>query len=89
MSEVLLKAGSSMEISHLAPLQRMWLSQIEKADSIVINLAGVERIDTAGLQFLLSVSREAKLRRLSLKFKDAGEVVLSQAAALGLSRDFV
>lgn len=88
MPEVSLKAGASMEISHLAPMQRLWLSQMEKADSIVVNLAAVERIDTAGLQFLLSASREANLRQLSLRFEHAGEIVLSQAAALGLDKEF-
>ena len=89
MPDVSLNAGASMEIGHLAPLQRLWLGQMEKADSIVLNLAAVERIDTAGLQFLLSVSREAKLRQLSFRFEHAGELVLSQADALGLGREFV
>jgi anti-anti-sigma regulatory factor len=84
MPAVELKAGEALEISQLAGLKLKWLKSIEESKSISVQLDSVQRVDTAGLQFLIGLRKEAQSRSLDLRFDKPSEMLRKQAAILGL-----
>lgn len=63
------------------------LNELEKSNTIRVGLAGVTEMDTAGLQILLAVRREAERLGGSAEFHDAGEPVLDALAVVRLDAE--
>lgn len=55
-----LAISGEMTIYHVLPLHQAVLASLVEADSIEVDLAGVTELDTAGVQQLCLLSREAR-----------------------------
>jgi anti-anti-sigma regulatory factor len=87
MTETVLDAGVSFEISSLATLRESWLASIGNSNSILVNVDRLERIDTAGMQFLIALGREAGRRGQKMQLSRRCPAISSAAAILGLEAD--
>jgi ABC-type transporter Mla MlaB component len=87
MAGIVLTAGTSLEIASLAGLKQLWLERLEISGAVSLELAAVERVDTAGLQFLLGLKHEAEARKIELEYKQPSEVLRKHAAVLGIGRE--
>jgi len=64
-------------------LRDVLLEAVEGAESLVLNLAGVHRLDAAGYQLLVSAKRECARRGVRFKVAAAGEEAGIIAALFG------
>jgi anti-anti-sigma regulatory factor len=87
MPAVELKADESLEIAQLAGLKQKWLKSMEASTVVTVQLDSVQRVDTAGLQFLIGLRKEAQSRSLELHFDRPSEILRKQAAVLGLDSE--
>ena len=65
-----------MTISTAAELMRGLAPSLVLFDDIEINLAGVNEIDSAGLQLMMAAKREATARSKCLRFVDQSRAVV-------------
>ncbi|MDT8398935.1 MAG: STAS domain-containing protein [Pseudomonadales bacterium] len=63
----LLRIVGELTIANAADYKKQLLSQLEGASEVEINLSGVSKFDTAGLQLLLMGKREAARMGLVLR----------------------
>ncbi|MCX6611654.1 MAG: STAS domain-containing protein [Acidobacteria bacterium] len=85
MPTAVIVAEDSIEIARLGALKAEWLSSSAQANAVEIDLGEVQRIDTAGLQFLLAFRLEATAMKQSLKFKNVSAATRKAADQLGLA----
>lgn len=74
-----------MTISTAAELMRGLGAPLVLFDDIEINLAGVNEIDSAGLQLMLAAKREATAKSKSLRFVDHSHAVVDVLDLCGLA----
>jgi ABC-type transporter Mla MlaB component len=86
MPTAVIVAEDSIEIARLGGLKAEWLSLSAQANAVEIDLGAVKRIDTAGLQFLLSFRLEAAALKQGLEYKNISEATRKAAGELGLGR---
>lgn len=82
--ELTIYAAAEAKAPLLAPL----LAPLADCGELVIDLAGVSEIDSAGLQLLLLVRREAVAAGRPLAFADASPAVAELVALYGLDAWF-
>jgi anti-anti-sigma regulatory factor len=86
MPTAVIMAEDSIEIPRLGGLKAEWLSLSAQANTVEIDLGAVERIDTAGLQFLLAFRLEATALKQGLQFTNISDVTRKAAGQLGLAK---
>lgn len=72
-----LALDNELTIANAAEQKTRLLAFLKSGDSLEINLAGVAEIDTAGLQILILLKREARRAGKSLVFAMHSPAVLS------------
>jgi anti-anti-sigma regulatory factor len=87
MATVKIDAGDSIEIASVGELKPEWLRLSAGADEVEVDLGAIERIDTAGLQFLLAFSIESAAVKQKLQFNNVSAAAKKAAAQLGLSNE--
>lgn len=87
MPAVELNPGESLEIQQLSRLKRDWMPSLREGALIQVALSDVKRVDTAGLQFLLALRREALGRRVDLTLRAPSLELCARAEALGLKTE--
>lgn len=76
--------GDALDISHAAALHSRLERALQKANIIELKADSVEKIDTAGLQLILSIKKELENSGGSIVWKKPSEKLLSAAKLLGL-----
>lgn len=71
------------------PLLEKAILQQEESTPIVIDLSGVEFIDSSGLRSLLSASRRAQVRNATVTLRDPSAGVLRLLSITGTTTQFV
>ena len=87
MATVKIDAGDSIEIAGVGELKPEWLRLCAGADEVEVDLGAIQRIDTAGLQFLLAFRIETAAVKQRLQFKNVSAAAAKAAAQVGLSRE--
>jgi ABC-type transporter Mla MlaB component len=77
--------GEVMTISHAAELHQQLRNALEQSTTIELVADKVEKVDTAGIQLLIALSRELDKVGGSILWKDPSAVLLQAAATLGLT----
>ncbi|RFA28390.1 hypothetical protein CAI21_12530 [Alkalilimnicola ehrlichii] len=75
-------------VFHAEQLKPRLLSMLKEGDALELDLAGVQEVDTAGLQLLLMLKREAAERDVSLTLVNHSEELLNVIGLLNLSQAF-
>lgn len=79
--------GKNVEISTVASLHERMLKAIDKSNSIDLKAEAVERIDSAGLQLILSFRRELQQSGGDLTWKHPSDKLRDAANLLGMSEE--
>lgn len=77
-----------LNIYHAAELKQQLLQQLAGCESLELDLAGVEEMDSSGLQLLLVLEREARLAHKSLRFLNHSAAVREVLELLHLESHF-
>lgn len=78
--------GNSLDVSQVALVARGWLDCLDRQGAdVVVDAGALARIDTAGIQLLLSLEREAVARHGSFRIGSASPLLKSTLSLLGLS----
>lgn len=83
-SEAAITAGTALGIAEAAALRESWLVALEKPGPITVNLSGLERVDSAGVQLLLALARSAAMADRALVFEGHSAALAAELEALGL-----
>jgi len=75
----------SLTIGDLEPLRQQLLVLLGSHRGLRLDGRAVEAIDTAGLQLLVVLCRDAAARGMTVQWTGAGPALLSGAALLGLT----
>lgn len=75
-------------IFHAAELKPQLLDLLAPDSTCEIDLAQIAEVDTAGIQLLLLVKREAPRRSCSLSFTNHSDAMIEAITLLNLTRDF-
>ena len=81
-----LHAVGEMTIYHAAELKPVLLGALDQSDEIEIDLSGVSEIDTAGVQLLMLMKREAVATDKKLTLSGHSPAVLDVFELLGPGR---
>lgn len=76
--------GDTLTIADASERHTEWKGLLAGAAAIEIDASGVQGIDTAGLQLLAALVREAQARNLSLRWRAPTQALRDGAARLGL-----
>ena len=79
--------GTSLDITSVHELQKRLAKSLSKASTIELKADQVEKADTAGLQLLLSVSRQVALQGGALVWKKPTKKLIDSANLLGLANE--
>lgn len=83
-----IQPARSLTIFHAGPTKAWLLRQLEmQPEGMVLDLSEVEEIDTAGVQLLLLIKREAQARSCSVVFDSPSETVRDVFHLLGLCEE--
>lgn len=77
--------GEALDISHAAALHTRLERSLKKASIIELKADAVAKVDTAGLQLIVSVKKEVETLGGSIVWKKPSEKLLISAKSLGLS----
>ncbi|MEW6765124.1 MAG: STAS domain-containing protein [Pseudomonadota bacterium] len=80
--------AGELTIYNVAEIRQGLLGALQGCDETEVSLAGVSELDTAGLQLLIQLKREAKARGRAIPFADHSRVVLDVLERLGLNTFF-
>lgn len=75
-------------VFHAAELKSQLLNILRPNDETTLDLRGVGEVDTAGLQLLLLVKREAARQGSTVKFVNHSEPVIRAITLTNLASDF-
>lgn len=71
-----IEVGPELNIVHAAETRQSWLSLIEPAHQVIeVDLSGVQEMDSAGLQLLLSLSKSSMQEGKQLQLIKPSRVV--------------
>lgn len=85
---VVLKTASEMTIYHADRVKRQLLAALEGHPAVEIDLSGIEEIDSAGVQLLILVKRQALATGRSVRFVRHSPAVLEIFGLFNLSAFF-
>lgn len=84
-----LELGDRLDVSEAAAVAGKLKELLETAgDEIEIGLAGVQVVDTAGLQLMIAFAREAQTRGKVVRFSEPSSAFSDAARLLGLVEEF-
>lgn len=78
--------GEALDIAHAAALQARLEKSLQKSSTIELKADAVEKVDTAGLQLIVAVKKEAQASGGNIIWKKPSEKLLTSAKSLGLSQ---
>lgn len=84
MSPETFRLPVSAGVRECAALKQQLLGLVESADAVIIDISGVELVDTAALQLLFAFGRERNANGLMTIWQGDSPTFLSAAAAMGL-----
>lgn len=85
-SATVLCIAGAMTIYEAAQARDRLLAALPGGTAVVVDLSGVAEIDTAGIQLLVMLAREARRRGCALRFAPRSEAVNDAFERLDLSR---
>lgn len=80
-----LELGTHADVGHAAVLREAALAALDAADALRIDASRLDRVDTAGLQLLVAIVREADRRGLHVTWVAPPAQLVEAADALGLA----
>ena len=80
-----LDLAGNLDISSAPEQRERLIAALAATQGLSISLAGVERVDTAGLQLLLACEKSAKTRGIALTWVAPSEAVRRAANGLGVA----
>lgn len=83
-----LDLGQSIDITRIHKLYNKLEQALEKSTRFSVKLAGVNRVDTSGIQLLLAFKREVLLRDGEIRWLKPSENFLQAASLLGVTAEF-
>lgn len=83
-----IRLAGELCILHAAELKPRLLEYLEPERALEVDLAGVDEVDTAGVQLLLFAKREALTTNCLLSFVNHSQAMLDIIDLFNLSRDF-
>ncbi len=78
--------GEALDIAQAGGLYSRLQKSLQKSSTIELKAEGVQKVDTAGLQLMLSLSNEVKKCGGELIWKSPSPVLLGAAKLLGLDK---
>lgn len=79
--------GESLCIRDAVSLQARLQKSLQKSSTVELNADAVQKVDTAGLQLFIAISREVSGSNGTLIWKKPSEVLIAAAARLGLDKE--
>lgn len=76
--------GDALDISHVAALKVRLEKSLQKASTIELKANDVEKVDTAGLQLVVSLKKEVTTLHGKIIWKSPSEKLIHAAMSLGL-----
>ena len=76
--------GDALDIAHATALHSRLQKSLQKSSTIELKADGVERVDTAGLQLMVSLNSEVQRCGGELIWKNPSKPLLAAARSLGL-----
>ncbi len=76
---------SRLEIRDVAAVYALFLAAFDRTGEIIVDVASLEAIDTAGMQLLLALRREAANRGVVVQFAGHSSALSESLAAVGLT----
>ena len=83
--EASVKCGEALTIANAADLHAQLSKALEESSVIELVADSVEKVDTAGLQLLVALSRELEKVDGKMVWKEPSDVLLQAATTLGLT----
>ena len=83
-SKTTFSCGNSLDITHVSALYHRLERSLQKSNVIELKAEGVEKVDTAGLQLMISVKNEVEASSGSIRWKKPSEKLINAAKSLGL-----
>ena len=77
--------GEALDISHAAALYARFEKSLQKSSIIELKAETIQKVDTAGLQLIVSIKKEVETLGGNIIWKKPSQQLLSAAQALGLS----
>jgi anti-anti-sigma regulatory factor len=84
MSQVVLTTSETLDIRQVAAQQTEWLEKLAEPGEVTVDLKRLTKIDTAGVQLLISLGKELEASEREAKWEGLEAVVLPTAATLGI-----
>lgn len=84
MSQILLTTGETLDIRQVTELQAEWLEKLAQPGAVTVDLKGLKKIDTAGVQLLISLGKELEATGREAEWEGLEAVVAPTAATLGI-----
>ena len=82
---ITVSCGKYLDIAHASELKKRFLTAFQKKPTQIQVIADkVERVDSAGLQILVSVKLACSEKNILLKFHKATEILITTASLIGL-----
>ena len=76
--------GERVDIYTVRELQKALLAQLETGNDVVLDAAGVARVDTVGIQLLVVAFNEAKSRDVNIAWTSVPDILVRAAVELGV-----
>jgi ABC-type transporter Mla MlaB component len=77
--------GEALDIAHVASLQTRLEKSLQKSSILELKAEAVEKVDTAGLQLIISIKKEVQTSGGNIIWRKPSEKLLTSAKSLGLS----
>lgn len=77
--------SSSMDISGAGELRLQLMDAINTKESVVLDAAKIEKVDTAALQILTAFFKDADATNIEVQWKDPTQALTTAASLLGLN----
>lgn len=78
--------GEALDITNAAALHTRLERSLQKASVIEFKADAVDKVDTAGLQLIVSIKKEVETLGGGIVWKKPSEKLITSAKALGLSK---
>ena len=83
-SKTSFSCGDALDIANAASLQTRFEKSLQKSSTIELKADAVEKVDTAGLQLIIAVQKEALASGGKIIWKNPSQKLIASAKSLGL-----
>ena len=84
--DAIIHLGAHLTIREAVPLRAELLERVDAVDLVALDAAGVQKVDTAGLQVLLAFTRQRRAAAVETIWTGCSEVLRKAALALDLAQ---